>query len=194
MGWRSVWSLWSRMAVKSKRNVNADYVFFFCSYGIVIEVVMKPKVPPLPCNSCKESLRPLPDAVFPGLVNHQPAEAECSRQEPVLHWHLAGANRALYTRNVTENKDNDDRKHHSREQKPILCLLVEQRWLLEDRQASCTRGQQVEYLHDNQCDEVDTTGGVDLLVDIVGGKRRLVCAVLQPHGSEGHALLFKPPE
>lgn len=112
----------------------------------------------------------------------------------MLHRHLAGSNRTLNTRNVTEDEDNDDRKHHSREQKPILCLLVEQWRLLEDRQTSCTRGQQVEYLHDDQCDEVDTTGGVDLLIDEVGGKRSLVCAVLQPHGSKGHALLLKPPE
>jgi hypothetical protein len=139
-------------------------------------------------------MRPLPDTVFSGLINHQPAETECSRQEPMLYWHLTGAYRALYTRNVTENEDDDDRKHHSREQKPILCLLVEQRRLLENRQTSCTRSQQIENLHDNQRNEVDTASGVDLLVDKVGCKRRLICAILQPHGSKRYALLFEPPE
>lgn len=112
----------------------------------------------------------------------------------MLNRHLSSIYSVLQARNVTEDKHNDDGKNHAGKQQPVLRLLVEQGWLLENAQPPCARRKEVKKLHDDQRDKVDATRHVDLLVDVVCVVLRIVLAVLQPHGGEWDALCLEVPE
>jgi hypothetical protein len=64
----------------------------------------------------------------------------------MLDGHFGGRNSALNRRYVAKDKDNHDSEDHGREEKQVLCGLVEDGWLLEERQAACAGREEVEEL------------------------------------------------
>lgn len=64
----------------------------------------------------------------------------------MLNRHLSSVYRALQARNITEDEYDYDCEQHAREQQPVLRVLVEKRWLLEDTQTARARCEEVEEL------------------------------------------------
>jgi hypothetical protein len=89
-----------------------------------------------PSNLGEQAVGPRAHAVLPCLIEDKQAHAESSRQKPVLNRDRPCVDRILESRNIAEDEDHNDGEDHGREERPVLCSLVEDGRLLEDAESA----------------------------------------------------------
>lgn len=137
---------------------------------------------------------PAPDPRPSQLINHNDKQAKRKRQEPVLDGHGGRAEDVLYGGNVQPDDGHAEREQDGREEVPVGRVLVEQRRVLQDAQAARSRGHEVEPLHDDEVDEVDGGGLVQLLVVVVRVDAGGDVAEAEPQVGEGDPVALEVPE
>ena len=100
----------------------------------------------LPSDLCNESLWPLSDCPFPGLINQQNAHAQAERYEPMLDWDMSRAEVIMECWDVEEEYGECEREKYGWEEPDILSLFSEQWWVLYHRQTSGADGHKIEPL------------------------------------------------
>lgn len=148
----------------------------------------------LPSTSSQNTIWPLPDAIFPPLIQQQNTQSKRARQKVILHRDLRRRQHALKLGHIQPEEDHHEREGHRREQEPIPRLLLEQRRMLEDAESARAHREQVKPLHHDEIDEVDRGCDRELRIDEVGVEVRGQRAVLEPEDGEGDPLALEIPE
>ena len=120
----------------------------------------------LPRSLGDQTVRPPSDSISSSLVNDNGVKAEAERKEPILDWHRRRINDLANSWWVQPEDGHEKREYDCREKIKIFGFFVEGRGVLEDAQATSTRSDEVEPLHNNQIDEVDR-GSNDILLVVV---------------------------